>query len=1206
MSDLRLFDDEPRPGAAVPQPDDAVLLRDGRAVGPGGVLLTQEQTTGVERRDAALMLVAGAGAGKTTVLVERIVRHVLRDGVPLGSILAITFTRRAAGELRRRVRARFLELGHADHARDVDAAWIMTIDGCCARILRAHAVVAGLDPAFTIVDDGEPRELREAAFARALDGFLTDARGAARADASELLAGYGFDALATAIWQVYDLLRSAGNAEPRLTVPAVTDPAGERAALARAATALRDALAEVPSAIRVDQARESVTTCLSELDGGLPADTERSRRAWRFTRQGRALDIAATQAYTDAVDAYLGAADDVACAPALALVAELLERTATQLAACKDERGLLDYDDLALRTRDLLREHPGIAAGYAARLTRILVDEFQDTNRLQVDVLEALGQPHMFTVGDALQSIYGFRNADVRLFLDREQQLRRAGKTERLASNFRSEPDILEVVNAGLGPALDHWSPLVPARVAVGEPPRVELLLGDLAAWNADAAKGGPPDAVVAELGAGLPPARPVVHAEARLVAERVAGLIAGGREPGEIVVLLRAGAQLALYERALEQAGVPAVASQGRDWWARVEVQDLLSHLRVLVNAADESALLTSLVLAGATSDSLGLLRIGAGREGLWDALVATATGSTDGPLGALEPEQRELLVAHHELLEQERAAATRLGPGELLRRALERTRYDERAASRPGGARRVANVRKLVRLADAFEARRGTDVRAFVDHAQAELDAQAPTSDAPVDVGAASAVRLMTVHAAKGLEFPVVVLADLGRQPPGGAPRIIVDPQTGDVGLSVLSVDRVRRRTRAHEQLQECQRARDLQEGRRVVHVGVTRAKDLLVLSGAVTLKDGELRDGSAAATPIAWMASGLLGSAAGDLRDVSDELRAVAGEPSGALLRLRVNGPGTVGRVLLRLAPAPLDADAGATVPEPLCGAGAGAGEPAGSRAPQFTGELSYSALTDYARCPYSWYLRRVLRLPLRDGRDLAAGDPGRSPRARERGTLAHALLEHADLRPGARALTADDVAERAAALGIELQPGDAEDQIALTAAFLGSPLRARVGGAGQVRREAAFAFALGDRPLVGGVIDLLAQEAGGTWLIVDYKSDHVEPADDLATRVASDYPLQRAAYALAALRAGAAAVEVVHFYLERPSEPVTARFTAADAAQLEAALLTASQGIASGEHPVAAEPHAGLCAECPGRGGLCSWPQEMTNRPAPAPH
>ncbi len=187
------------------------------------------------------------------------------------------------------------------------------------------------------------------------------------------------------------------------------------------------------------------------------------------------------------------------------------------------------------------------------------------------------------------------------------------------------------------------------------------------------------------------------------------------------------------------------------------------------------------------------------------------------------------------------------------------------------------------------------------------------------------------------------------------------------------------------------------------------------------------------------------------------------------------------------------------------------------------------------------------------------------------------------------------------------GAELDAEQVADQQRLVRAFLDGPLRERVGSAVRVRREVAFSLALtpGDTavPLLTGSIDLLADEGGGAMLVIDYKTDHVESDADLQAAVEDAYRLQRAAYALAALRAGAAAVDVVHLYLERPSEPVTAGYAAADAGELEALLRAAAAGLGEGRFEVSGEPYAGLCAACPGRGGLCSHPAEMTGRPFP---
>jgi ATP-dependent helicase/nuclease subunit A len=212
---------------------------------------------------------------------------------------------------------------------------------------------------------------------------------------------------------------------------------------------------------------------------------------------------------------------------------------------------------------------------------------------------------------------------------------------------------------------------------------------------------------------------------------------------------------------------------------------------------------------------------------------------------------------------------------------------------------------------------------------------------------------------------------------------------------------------------------------------------------------------------------------------------------------------------------------------------------------------------------------------------------------------RGTLVHELLEGFDLRAGAA--LPDDEAVRAvgAAHEAELSDTDVADLQALVAAFAGSALRERLGAAGAVHREHAFAFALGDGPMLTGFVDVLAYEADGAALIVDYKSDHVGEAD-LDELVEAGYGVQRRIYALAALRAGAPAVEVAHLFLERPAEPAVVRYEQADAETLDAELRASAAPLLAGAYPVTAVPHRGLCATCPGRAGLCSYPSELTDR------
>jgi ATP-dependent helicase/nuclease subunit A len=203
-----------------------------------------------------------------------------------------------------------------------------------------------------------------------------------------------------------------------------------------------------------------------------------------------------------------------------------------------------------------------------------------------------------------------------------------------------------------------------------------------------------------------------------------------------------------------------------------------------------------------------------------------------------------------------------------------------------------------------------------------------------------------------------------------------------------------------------------------------------------------------------------------------------------------------------------------------------------------------------------------------------------------------------LEALDLRA-----TALPHAEAVRALGAmhetELSDAEVADLQAMVAAFSGSALRERLGAARAVHREQAFAFALADGPLLHGFVDVIAHEADGAALIVDYKSDRVGEADPDAL-VEAHYATQRRIYALAALRSGARAVEVAHVFLERPAEPAVVRYEQADAETLETELRHAAAPLLAGAYPVAEIPHRGLCATCPGRAGLCSYPPELTDR------
>jgi ATP-dependent helicase/nuclease subunit A len=1125
---------------------------------PSTRTLTDEQEQAVARRGEPLLLAAGAGSGKTSVLVERFVRAVREDGVAPGRILAITFTERAAGELRERVRGRFGELGEREAARDTEAAFVSTFHGFCARLLRAHPLAAGLDPEFAILDEGLAARLRGQAWASALRGFLEGERN----EAVDLVAAYGADRMRAMVGGIYAELRSKGERLPTLPVPVTVE--------------VQD-----------------------EVDG-----------------EG---------------------------ARACALLDELLRRFGREYAARKHGRSAVDFDDLELGARELLDEHESVRKAWGERFELMMVDEFQDTNPRQLAILESLERGNLFTVGDELQSIYGFRHADVSLFRARRDELAEQGGNLSLARNFRGRKPLLDVVNAVFAERFgDRYAPLEAGRVektAPAEEPIAELLLTHTRGWDED-------EDLAARVAGELAPAPRWRQAEARLLAERVAELVrSGAAKAGDVAILLRAVGDLEVYERALQDRGLSTLATVG-GFWGGQQVGDLLAYLRALANPLDELALYGTLAspLVGVSSDGLALLgrAAQASKRSVWETLERVQESFSDDPpadplptarlsLDRLPPADRDLLVGFHTRFLAERVAVGRRTISQLIERALDQSGYREHVLSLSWAERRLANVHKLLRVARRYEVSEGRDLRGFLDHVAHQQDGLSGAEpDAPVADGEFDAVRLMSIHAAKGLEFGVVCVADLGRAQNLGVPDLLVH---GDrVGLRLAQLDGSEARSSlAWTQLCEERRLAQAEEEDRILYVAMTRARERLLLSGAVDLERWpEQRLG---APPISWLGPALsaeLPASVQILHPPIRELTVGASDGTQVHMGLRLNAPETVGTVL-RLddpssarggnqSPFPTRADTIAIEEEkaeqrssPLAAIGPGDSarlDTFGLDAPRVEDlqldkprldTLSYTALSELERCSYRFYLERVLGLPEQRVPTRTEDESGEDGlEARLRGTIVHRLLESIDF---ARAVVSpEDVARVARELGARVSSSEREEIARLLGRALDTDLAARLAAASRgARHEYPFAFSLASaEPLITGVIDILAREPDGGLLVVDYKSDRVGPEDDLEEVVERDYSIQRLLYALAVLRDGAPRVEIIHWFLHRPSEPIGAVYTAADKPELEDRMAELVQNARAHSFIVSQDPHRGLCLTCPGRSGLCSWNDSDTLR------
>ena len=830
---------------------------------------------------------------------------------------------------------------------------------------------------------------------------------------------------------------------------------------------------------------------------------------------------------------------------------------------------------------------------YRERFAHVMVDEFQDTNRLQSSILELLSNDNLFTVGDANQSIYLFRNADVDVFREAQREAAAAGREARITHNFRSRRELLDVLNPAFEQALpaEDFEPLREGAEHGAAPvsPSVELLVVDRDGWG-DAFPDGSEATPF-----GLPGQAPAWRmAEARLLAHRIAELAGpdGPFEPGQVAVLLRASTDMSVYERAIAERGLPTYVAGGRGYWSQQQVGDLRAYLAALANPRDELALYSLLAspLVGASLDALatiGLRAKDSGRDVWWTL--------EEGVAEELPEADRSRVSAFVERFRAEREAAPRLSLESVIDLAVTGSGYDRRVLRMPGGERRMANVRKLMRLAREYEAEEGRELRGFIDFVAEQDLLRAREGEAPLETEGIDAVRLMTIHAAKGLEFPVVCVADLGRagRDDKDALRITDD---GRVGLSVASIGGGSTAGMALEEIKEEQARLADEEERRVFYVAMTRAREHLVLSGATQL--AKWPEPRRLGPPIDW----IWRAVAPDLRELESSGESAGGVRSvvcsAAELELALPRSGWA---------APTASSANGTgsgsVQQPLLAAVEAAGAPP-------VGRLSYSSLESYRRCGYRFYLERVARL----GRGLArladaAGEPvPEGLGALLRGTVVHQLLEQLDLRRPVPP-SAEQVTELLESHGTSFDELDVKDIQRLIENFLRSALCARLATA-DVRSELPFAFTLrphgasGASLLVNGVVDVLARGRGSeSVLVVDYKSDPVKGLD-LAATCDEKYGTQRLIYALAALRSGAPSAEVVHVFLERPDEPVAVSFGAADLPRLERELLQLAAGVIEGRFEPSELPHRELCATCPGRAALCRWDDSQTLRERPA--
>ena len=1004
----------------------------------------------------SFVLEAGAGTGKTTLLVDRIEALVRSGAVTLDQIAAVTFTENAATTMKLRLRerlerartdagARAVERDRAEQALQVlERAQISTLHALCAAILGERPLECGVVPGFRVADEAEADLL----FARAWEEWLAERlvggdevllealergiplegegpwgergslRGLARTlleqrDLKPLVADATVDAAA---WRS-ELLAQAGEARALLSRVQDGDTLGSRLAVL---VSFAEESRGLEGAVLVAHLRR--LSVIPRNFGHKPRwstaeSLEQARRVAAWTKE-------ASERWTAALGAVLHGR----------LVTGLLGLT-TIYERMKRELGRLDYLDLLLKARDALRGSESVRASFRRRFRLVLIDEFQDTDPLQVEIAELLtaGVPGaLVVVGDAKQSIYRFRRAEVSLFRRAsEAAATRPGHAVlHLTQNFRSRPAVLRFINrvfARLLQASDEAGQ--PAYESIAPPPGLPE----------------EPSVVALRFPAPFAEGEDLLRAEAAGLARFIAHTAKGAfevRDPvtqaarpsraGDVMVLVRRLSQVRHLEEALEAAGLRFMVEGGKSFFDRQEVHEALSVLGAIDDPSDRVSLVAALRSSFFGVRDRDIASYALARGSLW---LGAAVDETKPGGEALAPALR-LLHALHE-------RRTRDSVASLIERLYDETRVVSALTGTRRGEAQIANLEKVIALARQAAALGVLTLRGFTSLLQGRIEEAREEPDLPTTrPGDAHTVRVLSIHKAKGLEAPIVVLYDSA-----DSPRLQADvvPLWEEARIAVGF--RGGCQPPGWETLKAREEGRAAAEARRLLYVACTRARDMLVIP--VPPKDA--RAGSFWRDVVALLPP----ASDDDVRLIDAETLPVV-EPAAARDDLKALGRAERGDAVAQRWDDERKARIEAAAERPFLP----------TSASRVAARTAPAAVT-------------------------AEGSQG----GRDFGSLVHRLLEWIPLGDA----DADAAAERVRSMAKALAPSfglDAEGAARAAEAAvraLALPVMARARRASRIWRELGVWFPDGG-DLVEGKVDLVFEEEGGL-VVVDYKTDHL---------------------------------------------------------------------------------------------------------------
>lgn len=1035
---------------------------------------TPEQALAINTIKSNVSLLAGAGSGKTYVLMKRFVQ-ILRSDLSVNptNIVAITFTRKAADEIKGRVRQAVSEcveqaqtdlerLRWQEHLQKVESAPISTIHSLCSRILRDNPVETQLDPEFTILEDFEAQDFFKETLQQFLRKNIKD-----NAALRRLVQTYGVNSFVNQVTALGDklseLVREDNLAEPYLKAKEEL-PALQQKLFA----AVRDVIEAREALGAKTKGRQTLTEAaglLDEMQKQLLApepDCSLLDASGVVKVSGKALaaELANLKNLRHELNNVLLNAKG--CDLVQDWLAVLQEFYAC-LSARKQENNVLFNDDLDLLAIEHLQKNEALRQKYQERYKYIMVDEFQDTNERQRQLIYLLcgnkldGKNNLFIVGDVKQSIYRFRHADVSVFNKvKEDIAQNAGKNLGMKTNFRSTQSIVESCNTAFCQLMDL--------------PKEEICLEHHEGANTGGAKvcllQVPYKSKEDELGAKEDKWQKEAEAIVAYLQQELPKVEPQLRPGASKAILLRAMTHCEILRQTLQGYGINCVVVKGKGFYEQQEVLDILNLLAALHNRY------ASLELAGALRsnyfglDDATLTQLFWQTENdkpLWDVLQAVGSGELQLNL---QPEQQALAVQAAERLRSLRQAAALMALPELFAQLWDELKPEFVLSQQENGPSKLANVKKLRRLAQQYCQTKQASLAEWLQNVK---DLRASSSKEPAaTVQADDALQIMTIHNSKGLEFDLVILPQLDKSVKGDTASIKYLPgKEGEQGLLGIKVPDKEMQLQ-NSGVYELAKARDSEleeeESRRLLYVAMTRAQKQLLMVG--TVAEEKLPE-AVIGLPSAkgwWQQLQAVYEADWEKQESScpwvrllcaDALSpAVAQQGEQQQLALEP----------LALAPLPAYAACGRTC-------------------------FTASALQTYLHCQRQYYYQQVLAVP--ELEQTVAGEQAHELPASVTGSIVHKALE---LYNGYNA-------EAVFAIALdEFAPGAAATQAkSMFDAYIVSDLYKALPK--KQKRELEFVQPLQQELAAEGVIDLLAFDEDDKMIIVDYKTGTPPEPDEV---------------------------------------------------------------------------------------------------------